>query len=243
MYAESRPHQQRLYDLASQVAQQQLGFADKSAARGDQQWQEYVSTYLPAERQMVRDAMEYDAPARRERLRSEAMMDTSSALGAQEGVMRRELARMGANPNSGRYLGLQRMSKVLGAATTAGAGNAAARGLEDKAISLRAGAASFGRNMPNTAGQSLGLATQAGSAATANQNQGFMAALPYAQFASGGVGNQLGAAGLGVQGNLGMGGLMNQAYTAQANNSGGLLGGLMGVAGLGIKAYGAGMFG
>ena len=232
VYNDSLPQREELYQLAREVAEQQLGITDESAMRGREQWQEYQDTYLPVERRMVQDAMEYDSPDRRERLRSEAMADTSSALGAQNAVIAREMARYGVNPNSGRFQGTQRQGKLLGAAATAGAGNAAVRGLEDKAISLRAGAASFGRNMPNTAGQALGLATQAGNSAVGNQNAAFMSGMPYAQFAAGGTGNQIGAAGMAMQGNLGLGNLMNQNYQAQMSAHGQGMAGLGQLAGL-----------
>lgn len=97
------------------------------------------------------------------------------------------------------------------------ASRATEAGRYGQGIALRSGAANFGRNMPNTAGQAYGLAMQGGNAAVANANTGFMSGLPYAQFQAGGTGSQLAAAGLQQQGALGMGGLMNQQYNSQMN--------------------------
>lgn len=94
----------------------------------------------------------------------------------------------------------------------------------NKYASLRAGAAAFGRNMPNTAGQAYGLATGAGTQAVGNQNVGLQSGLPYAQFVAQGTGNQLAAAGIQQQGALGLGNLLSRDYaTAQSayNNMGG----------------------
>lgn len=162
--------------------------------------------------------------------------DINSAF-AQQG---RALQRMGGDPTrmaafAAKLGNQQALAKV-------GASNQAREAVRGQQLGLRSGTANFGRNMPNTAGQAFGLATQAGSSATANQNQGFMSGLPYAQFQSGGTTNQLGAAGLGIQSNLGLGGLMNSSYTAQMNNSGGTMGALLGIGNMAANMYGAGMF-
>lgn len=273
VYEESRPRQQQLYDLATRVADQQMGIAGANEQRAGQQWQQYQQAYMPLEQQMVADAYgagnlnEADrmqlnelitggggnltAAARlaalqtlAQRAEEGAATAASARAGGQVnqafGMQARNLARYGAG-DPGR---MATMATKLGGQQTlaqVGAANQAREGVRNQGISLRAGAASFGRNMPNAAGQAYGLATNAGSAATANQNQGFMSGLPYAQLQAGGYGNQLGAAGLAQQGALGMGGLMNQsygnqlsAYNAQLGAQGamwsglGQLGGLLG---------------
>lgn len=108
----------------------------------------------------------------------------------------------------------------------------------NKYASLRAGVAGFGRNMPNTAGQAYGLATNAGSSAVGNQGAAANAALPYAQFVAQGTGNQLTAANLQQQGALGLGQLMSQDYRTaqsgynnmQSSSLGSILGPVAGVA-------------
>lgn len=125
------------------------------------------------------------------------------------------------------------------ALVSAGAANQAREATRTRGVGLRTGVANFGRNMPNTAGQAFGLATQAGSSAVGNQNAAFMSGMPYAQFATGGTGNQIGAAGLGVQANLGLGGLMNQSYAAQSQAAGQGLAGLGMLGGMALSAGGA----
>lgn len=156
---------------------------------------------------------------------TQANAQSNSAYG--QGL--RALSRMGGDPNK---LAAAAAS-LAGQQTLAGANaaNNARTGAVNQGISLRAGTASFGRNMPNTAGQMYGLSTNAGNSSVANQNTGFTSALPYAQYASGGTGNQIAAAGQQIQGNLGLGGLMNQSYGAQLNYSAqqdNMLGGLAG---------------
>jgi hypothetical protein len=79
--------------------------------------------------------------------------------------------RMGVNPNSGKFIESAAATGRSAALMEADAMNRAREGVRDKAIGLRAGAASFGRNMPNTAAQAYGLATAAGTSAVNNMNQ------------------------------------------------------------------------
>lgn len=237
VYEDSKPRQEGLYQLALKVAAQQMGIADETTARAKQQWGEYDRTYLPVERKMVDEAMNYDSPERRERLRGEAMADVAAGSDAAQAASRRTMMRYGVNPGSGRFADTERVSRLIDSANVAGAGNAAVRALQDRGIALRAGAASFGRNMPNTAGQSFGLSTQAGSSAVANTNAGFMAGLPYAQFQSGAYGTGLGAAGLAQQGALGMGNIMSRDYATSANIYGGEMAALGTALGLGAGLY------
>lgn len=130
--------------------------------------------------------------------------------------MSRELGRMGGGDPS-RMAAMGGLMANQQSLVSAGASNQAREGVRGQMLGLRTGAANFGRNMPNTAGQAFGLATQAGSSATANQNTGFMSGLPYAQFQSGGYGTQLGAAGMAGQQALGMGGVLNQGYGIGGN--------------------------
>lgn len=98
------------------------------------------------------------------------------------------------------------------------AARAAQAGRYGQGLALRSGVANFGRNMPNTAAQSFGLALQGGNSAVQNQLASYQSALPYAQYQSGATANQLGAAGLQQQGALGLGGLMNNSYSNQLNS-------------------------
>jgi hypothetical protein len=103
----------------------------------------------------------------------------------------------------------------------------------NKHSALRAGAAAFGRNMPNTAGQAYGLAMNAGNSAVGNQSTGFQAGLPYANLVGQGYATGMQAAGIQQQGALGMANILSRdyataqgAYNAQSGDGG--LGALFG---------------
>lgn len=249
VYEENKPREQALYDLASRVAQQQLGITDESAGRASQQWKDYQQTYRPNELMTAADAYGQQYLGEEDRgqlnalltggggnLSDAARLSAMQALSGKAenaagsaaaaraggevnrafGQQSRALGRMGAGDPTRMAV----MAAKLGQQQTlakVGASNQAREGARGQMLGLRSGVANFGRNMPNTAGQAFGLATQAGSSAVGSQQAGLMAGLPYAQFQAGGYGNQLGAAGLQQQGALGLGGLMNQGYGAQVS--------------------------
>ena len=350
-YQQSLPYQKQLYDLASQVAQQQLGLGNLTEQQAKQQLDSYNATYRPIELQTVLDSLgtqylsdedvqqaikyltdpKYDvkdimgkrtvtdyvdvpweevtttesktqaeptrgggymgmadyaigllggnraAPAsttkstttkkgvkQEARSRQEdyvagqdktlnkqfeqeraAFIDSlakkaqeNAALRASEGTQAqvnsavgqqsRQLARMGLN--TGRMQANMAATAQTQALQNVNAQNQTRQQVAAQQAALRTGVANFGRNMPNTAGQAVGLSTNAGSSAVGNQNTGFMSGLAYPQYVSGGVGNQLQAAQIRQQGALGLGGLQNQAYAASMNQDN-FLGGALGLAG------------
>lgn len=162
----------------------------------------------------------------------EAGEKTQAQVNSAADQQTRALSRMGLNP--ARFQAAAADIAQRQALTNVGAQNQARQQTADKQIGLRTGVANFGRNMPNTVGQAVAGSTNAGTAAVNNQNTGFMSGLPYANYRSGGVANQLAGAGIQQQGALGLGGLMNQGYSIasqNANQGGDFLGGALGLAG------------
>lgn len=245
-YAESKPREQQLYDLASKVANQQMDIAGQNQEQANKQWQNYQNTYQPTERASAADAYGAQYLGADQNKQLSGILDGSSGLSASDaqtalrglstsaenaaGTEAGTRARAGTQSqygqavqnytryggtDSGRLASEMAQMGVQNTANEVGAENQARTAARDKFVGLRTGVANFGRNMPNTAGQAFGLATQAGTSATANQNTGFMSGLPYAQFNAAGYGTQLGAAGMAGQQALGMGGVLNQGYGIQ----------------------------
>ena len=251
VYNESKPQQERLYDLASRVANQQMDISSQNQQHASQQWNYYDQTYKPLEQRMVREAETYDSKARQEQQAGQATADVRAQMNNVTAQQNRALTGMGVNPNSGRFVGLNKSQGIQSAASQAGAATGARNAVVDKGIGLRAGAAGFGRNMPNTAAQSYGLATNAGSAAVGSQNTGFMAGTAYPGLLNSGFGNMINAQGQQISANLGYGQLQNQGYGIQAgmyNANAGAEGaaygagiGLLGMVGArGLASYNAG---
>ncbi len=272
VYGDNLPRVQQLFDLASQVANQQLGIADENQIFARQQQNLYRDSFMPNELQTIADAYgsgylnDSDRAQLNQLITGSGGLNTADRMSAMQGLSQtavnnagtqaatrasadinstygqayRTLTRLGGDPNrlaaqAAQIANSQALARV-------GATNNAREAARGQLMGLRTGVANFGRNMPNTAGQAFGLATQAGSSATANQGAAANAALPYAQFQAGGYGTQLGAGSLGVQSALGYGGLLSRDYATAANNSGGTMGALLGLGSLGVQAYGAGMF-
>ena len=268
VYEESKPRQQQLQDLAEQVVKQQMGISDQSQQQARAQWDYYNQAYKPVEQQTIMDSMGARYLGAEDKARLSSILNGTSGLSgedltnemnrlteaSQSGASSEAMTRANADVNNA-YAQQSRMLMRLGAdparVTAAakqlasqqalaqvGAGNDARTQAYGQGMGLRSGVANFGRNMPNTAGQAFGLAAQTGNSAVGNQAQSFQAGLPYAQFASGGYGTQMAAAGLAQQGALGLGSLMSRDYaTAQAGfGNMGNDGGANGLMGAGIGA-------
>ena len=216
-YADSLPGQDRLYELANKVALQQLDMSDANQKQAESQWNYYRDTFQPVERKMVDEAMTYDSKARQEQQASQATADVRTQMSNATAQQNRAMLGMGVNPNSGRFAGLSRAQAVQQGASTAGAATGARNSVVDKGIGLRAGAASFGRNMTNTAAQAYGLATNAGNSAVGNANTGYMGTLANANLMNAGYSNMLAAGNSQINANLGLGQLQNQGYGIAAN--------------------------
>jgi hypothetical protein len=224
VYNEQKPRMEYLQDLAAQVSQEQLGQMQDANTRADSQWDYYTQTFRPIEERMAQEAMEYGGEADQQRAAGRAVSDVRQQGAIAQGATNRGLASMGVNPNSGKALSVNMGNGLRQTAMAAGAATNAREGAKDKGISLRAGAASFGRNMTNTAGQQVGLSTNAGNSAVGNAGTGANAYIPGAQFATGGAGLGMQAAGLQQSGALGLGQLQASTFANKDNFLGGLMG-------------------
>lgn len=207
-YEDNKPRVAASDALIKSVVEDSLATSAKQQANADEQWQRFKTTWMPIEDKVASDAMNADSQAELNRISSEAAADTSTAADAADASRERAAFSLGINPNSGRFAGQQRASGIARAATMAGAMNSGRQAARDRGIALRAGAANFGRNMPNTAANAYGLAVQAGQGAVGTQNSGLAtqnaAAAPmYQGFNSALAGNQSAA------------NILNQQYAGQ----------------------------
>jgi hypothetical protein len=125
----------------------------------------YQQTFKPIEEQMARDAMNYDSDENIARRQGIAGAAVTQAFSNAQQQATRNASRMGINPNSGAFAALNARLTNAQALGVAGARSGAAFDTIDRGIALRAGAANFGRNMPNTAAGYFGLANQSGAMA------------------------------------------------------------------------------
>ena len=232
-----KPYVQKQLEIGQAVAAQQQADSAKASNRADQQWSQYQTTFQPIEEKMAQEAMDYGSEADQERATGQAAADVSQQFQSQRAAAQRQLASMGVKPNSGAFMAQNRESDAAEAAARAAAMTGTRQAVKDKGVSLRAGAAAFGRNQTNTAGQQVGLSTGTGSAATQSAGAGVGSTLAAGNSINAGYGAQIGAANSAVQANLGLGGLMNQSYGIQAQQAGAGMAGLGSLIGTGIGAY------
>jgi hypothetical protein len=143
------PLQQQQADLSTKLANDYIDTSNQQKQFAQDQNNYYKSTFQPVEQQMVSDAENYDSADNVNKRSGIAAANVNQ----QFSNAREQSARM-----AGRYgltstafsgpAGASERAQALGAA---GAATGAAFDTMDKGIALRAGAANFGRNMPNTA--------------------------------------------------------------------------------------------
>lgn len=215
-------------DLRSSMQQQQ-DFAKE-------QNNEYKTVYQPLEHQMVSDAENYDSAGNVERRSGIASANVKQQFSNAQNQGMRSLSRYGVGLNPDQFARENTKLMTAQALGTAGAETGAAFDTQDKAIALRAGAANFGRNMPNTAATYYGL-----SNSTANNAAGI---------STGGINNGIASAGVmgqgfntNIAGNSSAGNLMlgdfqgrMQGYAADQASTGAMFSGMGSLAGMGLMA-------
>ncbi|MGZ9893019.1 tail fiber domain-containing protein [Bordetella bronchiseptica] len=205
-----------------------LAESTKNAARGDDQWQQYKDVFQPIETRMAEEAMSYDSPeevARREGL---AAATVGRQFDNTQAQTQRQMARMGVSPTSS--LGSQAMTDDANtrALATAGAISKERNDTKLLGMSLREGAARFGRNQTGTGIAASQAALQGGQSAA-----GIMGAQTNQGNAAGTGQGLLGLAG-GSYNSMGQLGLSQMQMQQQANSAG--MSGLGSLVGTGLMA-------
>ena len=135
-----------------------------------EQWDKYQEVYDPLERQVVREAQQYDTPENYAR----AAGDASATVASQFGKARQQLMRTpGLDPSSGAFQsGLTNLG-LAEAANSAVQQNAARMKVKDTAFARKTDALSLGKGLPANATSALSNAASTNnSLATFNTNLG-----------------------------------------------------------------------
>lgn len=222
-------------DTATKLATKQIETMDKQNAFADDQNKSYKENFQPIEKQVASDAMSYDSADNVARRSGIAGADVTQSYSNVTQQNARNLARYGLNPNSSAFAATNDRLLRSQALDTAGAQTGAAFDTQDKAISLRAGAANFGRNMPNTASNFYSSGTNSGNSALNANTTAANTAMAGANVMNNGFGTA-------IQGNSSAGNLMlgqysgaMQGYQANATAQSGMYQGLGTLAGLAIS--------
>ena len=230
------PMQKEQQALGRTLIDRYLSNMDKQQQFADKQNAYYEQTFQPVEQQMVRDAMDYDSAGNIQRRSGIAAANVEQQFSNAQQENARNLSRYGLNPNSSAFAATNERLMRESALQKAGAATGAAFDTMDRGIALRAGAANFGRNMPNTAAAYYSGANATGNNAmntstqainTANQNANTM-----------GQGFSSFYQGTGSAGNLMLGdyNARMQGYQADQQANSGLYQGLGMLGGMAIKS-------
>lgn len=164
----------------------------------------YTETFQPLERRMVQDAEGFDSADNVNRRMGIAAANVNQQFSNAAGQQARNLTRFGINPNSSAFARTNANLTAQQALAAAGMQTGAAFDTMDKAIALRAGAANFGRNMPNTAAQFGQLGNQTAGTAAGISGAGVNVANAAGGFMNQGYGlaSNINATGAGIANNI-----------------------------------------
>lgn len=120
-----------------------------------EQWDKYQEIYDPLERQVVKEAQQYDTPENYAR----AAGDASATVASQFGKAREQLMRTpGLDPSSGAFQAGMTNLGLSEAANNAVQQNAARMKVKDTAFARKTDALSLGKGLPANASAALGSA-------------------------------------------------------------------------------------
>ena len=207
------------------------------AAQGEQmaQARDYYDyqrdTYRPLERGLVADAERFNTQAYQTQLASQAAADAGRAFGVSQQQNQRAMASMGANPNSGRFAGMQNATGLQQAAMRANAMTGARNQAQQMGYARKLDAAGLGRGLAGASAAAYGGASNAGSMAGQNAQSAGQNYMGNMAIGSGtiGAGQQMQLSGLGN--------ILNNQTSAYVNTSGSLLGDIGGALGGAAAAY------
>lgn len=163
-YNEMKP----LYD---RIVNSQLASQDETQAQGRDYYNYLKDTYRPVEQGLVKDALNFDTAAYREKLAEQAGADASRAFAASDAATNRSMMAMGVNPNSGKFATAKRASSLGLAASRADAMNDTRTQADAMGWARRGEVAGLGRNLANNSTAAYGVAINAGNSAGNNAMQ------------------------------------------------------------------------
>ena len=193
-------------------------------------------TYRPLERGIVADAQRFNTEAYQNQLAGQAAADAGRAFGISQQQNQRAMASMGANPNSGRFAGMQNATGLQQAAMRANAMTGARNQAQQMGYARKLDAAGLGRGLAGASAAAYGGASQAGSMAGQNAQSAGQNYMGNMAIGSGTI-----AAGQNMQ-ISGLSNILNNQTSAYVNTSGSVLGDLGGIMGGAAAMKTAGMF-
>lgn len=183
------PAQKRQQETQERIVEDALARGKKQDALADEQKAYYDTTFKPIEQKVASDAMGYDSADNVNRRSGIASANINQQFSNARGQSARLAGRYGLGSTS--FSGPAGASERAQALGSAGAATGAAFDTMDKGIQLRAGAANFGRNMPNTALSAFSGANGSNSTAGNASNAALNGTTSSAGFMNNAYGNRM----------------------------------------------------
>jgi hypothetical protein len=235
-YEEAKPRLMQLYDMANKVGTAQYESMKASDQRAADQNKFWEDNYKPTELRSLAEANNYGGVEDQAIQAGKAVADVRQQSAIQQAGLERNLASMGINPNSAKFVAAKQAAGLSSAASAAGGATNARLQAKNQGIALRAGAVATGRGMQNVAGQTAATSLNQGNSAVNNSNTGAQGGLGYANFVGQGYQNQ-------TQMHTGLfngyANLQGQSNQINGQSDGGS--GIMGLIGTGAMAVGTAM--
>ena len=156
-YEETKPYLQQIADTQVAAQQQQM-----------QQAQDYydyqLETFRPVEQGLVADAERFNTDAYRQQQAQQASAAAGRAFTQAEAMNARSMAARGVNPNSGAAMAMRNSTGLQQAAMRAGAMTGARQQAEQMGYARRLDVTGLGRGLAGASAAAYGGATAAGSA-------------------------------------------------------------------------------
>lgn len=227
----AREQYDRSAPILEGIANQQMAAQNEQMAQARDYYNYQRDTYRPLERGIVADAQRFNTEAYRNQLAGQAAADAGRAFGISQQQNQRAMASMGANPNSGRFAGMQNATGLQQAAMRANAMTGARNQAQQMGYARKLDAAGLGRGLAGASAAAYGGASQAGSMAGQNAQSAGQNYMGNMAIGSGTIaqGQQMQLSGLSN--------ILNNQTSAYVNTSGSLLGDIGGALGGAAAAY------
>ena len=164
----NRPMQDKLANVAYDVAEQQLTSSKANDALAADYADYNKTTFRPLEKGIVADAEGYDTPAKRQAAADSAVAGIDMQMARKNEAAARAMAANGINPGSTRAMSVMEGQGVDQAIASAGAAYNARKGVETVGYARKMDAASLGRGLASSQATSAQVALSAGNNAVSN---------------------------------------------------------------------------
>lgn len=164
----NRPMQDKLANVAYDVAEQQLTSSKANDALAADYADYNKTTFRPLEKGIVANAEGYDTPEKRQAAADSAVAGIDMQMARKNEAAARAMAANGINPGSTRAMSVMEGQGVDQAIASAGAAYNARKGVETVGYARKMDAASLGRGLASSQATSAQVALSAGNNAVSN---------------------------------------------------------------------------